>query len=240
MRIRAYSIKIATFIGGATLLAGSALTFGASGVGAQAPGSPPAVRYYGSATVNGSPAPSGATVAAQSASSPSTSCGQGQVGSNGSYFVDIQGIAGCQGNVSFTVNGAKASQTGTAPSNPGSAARLDLTVAAAATVVATPPPPPIVRAAAPPPPPAAPVVPAAPPNTGVGPGPARPVAQAPAARAPVSQAPAAAAPRLPNTGTGGLLQSPTQDSVSPWALLSLVVAATILLGSARLALRRTR
>jgi hypothetical protein len=240
MQIRAYSLKIASVLSGAVLLAGSALVVGVTSVGAQAPGSPPAVRYYGTVTLNGAPAPSGATVTAQSAASPGTTCGTGNVGTNGSYFVDINAIGGCLGNVSFTVNGQKANQTGTAPANAGSAARLDLTVSAA-TPAATPPPPPTVRAAPPPPPPtvATAVIPAAPPNTGVGPGPAR-VTQAPAAQAPRAAAPAPVAPALPNTGTGGLLQSQTQNGVSPWSLAGLLAVAVMLLGSAGVLYRRTR
>jgi len=56
-----------------------------------------------------------------------------------------------------------------------------------------------------------------------------------AARGPIAQA-----PRLPNTGTGGLLQTATPDGVTPWLPAFLLLAALALGGSAALAVRRAR
>ena len=196
MRMRAHGLRIAALLGSAALLAGTALALGAAGVGAQAPASVPQFRAYGTVTINGQPAPSGTTVTAQSASS-STVCGTGTVtGTAGSYFVDVQSIAGCTGNVVFLVNGqATSAGTVTPPNVQGSPKQLNLIVTPATptptpppppTVVATtapppppPPPPPTAVATTPPPPPPPPtavatvVVPAGPPNTGEGPGPSR-------------------------------------------------------------------
>jgi hypothetical protein len=250
MRMRRFGLGIAAVTAVAAALAGTVLALGASQVFAQGPASVPAFRAYGTATVAGAPAPSGATVTAVSATSPGTTCGTGTVGSNGSYFVDIQSIAGCSGNVTFTINGAPTTNAPTAPpSVQGSPVQVNLTAGNATATPPPPPPPPAPVATPPPPPPppppaqtpvVTPVVPAAPPNTGVGPGPARPApAQVPQTQAPVAQAPVAAVPQLPNTGTGGLL-NPTDSGIMPWLLLTLVVAASGLLAGSAFSYRRSR
>ncbi len=92
------------------------------------------------------------------------------------------------------------------------------------------------------------VVPARPPNTGVGPGPARP-ASIPseaevAAPATASQQPSAAqvtvsaAPQLPNTGTGGLIEGSVSSTSA--ALLAAITAFGLLSLGAGLALSRRR
>jgi hypothetical protein len=257
MRIRGHDLNIAAIISGAAIITGTALAIGASPIAAQGPSSVP-WRAYGSATVSGQPAPAGATINAVSATSATTTCGTGTVsGASGNYFVDVQQIPGCLGSVTFTVNGQTVSNPPvTPPDIAGSPKQVQLQVSAA-TPVAPPPPPPAILATPPappppPPPPAAttapqpvttPVVPAAPPNTGVGPGPSRATQappSAPAVQAPAVQAPAVGTvPQLPNTGTGGLLQSDTQSGTSPWLLGGLILAALAIVTSA-VAVRRSR
>jgi hypothetical protein len=256
MRNCGYGLKIAAVLSGTALMTATVLALGVSPVAAQGPSSVP-WRAYGTATVSGQPAPAGATVNAVSATSASTTCGTGTVsGASGGYFVDVQQIPGCLGNVTFTVNGQAVSNPAvTPPDISGSPKQVALQVSAA-TVTAAPPPPPTVLATppAPPPPPpppaataptpiATPVVPAAPPNTGVGPGPSRAQtapAPAPAVQAPAVQAPAiGTVPQLPNTGTGGLLQNDAQTGTSPWLLVGLTLAALAIATSA-FAVRRSR
>jgi hypothetical protein len=252
MRIPGYGLKIATVLSSAAFMAGTVLAVGISPAAAQGPSSVP-WRAYGAVTITGAPAPAGATINAVSATSSTTACGTGTVtGASGSYFVDVQQIPGCLGNVTFTVNGQAVSNPPVAPPDiAGSSKQVSLQVAAA-TPTPAPPPPPTVLATPPappppPPPPAAttaptpvttPVVPAAPPNTGVGPGPSR-VPQAPAS-APAVQAPAVSAvPQLPNTGTGGLLRSDAQSGVSLWLLVGLTLAS-LALATSGVAARRSR
>jgi hypothetical protein len=247
MRIGRFGRWIGSLATVGAILAGTVLALGASQVSAQGPASVPAFRAYGTATVNGAPAASGATVTAVSATAPGTTCGTGTVGANGSYFVDIQSIAGCSGNVTFTINGAPTTNPPTAPpSVQGSPVQVNLTAGPAVAATPPPPPPPPAPVAAPPPPPPpppaatpvlTPVVPAAPPNTGVGPGPARP-AQIPAA-VPAQGATISAAPQLPNTGTGGLL-STTESGANSWLLLGLLVAASGLVTASAFSYRRSR
>ena len=249
MHIRRGSRKFAAVLGIIAFIAGPILALNATVVSAQAPPSVPLVRFFGTITVNGSPAPAGASVTAQSAASASTTCGTSTVGANGSYSLDVQSISGCLGNQTFLVNGVAASQTGTPPAAQGSAQRLDLTVTGtgqATPRAATPPPPPTVSAP-PPPPPAPPivaatraptpaattaptvVVPAAPPNTGVGPGPTRSQAAPSVAQA----------PKLPNTGTGGLLAADAQTSSPLWALVAIGLGTMTLLISGAFVFRRS-
>lgn len=248
-RRRGYGLRIGALLLGAALAAGTLLALGASTVVAQGPTSVP-WRAYGTVSVSGSPAQSGTTVTAISATSATTTCGTGTVGTTGSYFVDVQQIPGCLGTVTFTVNGRPTSNGPVpAPDIPGSPKQVNLTASQATATPPPPPPPPAAvttpPAAPPPPPPpapaATPVVPAGPPNTGVGPGPARTgQAQAPAVTAPVTQAPAVSAvPQLPNTGSGGLLQSDGTSSANPWVLAGLALIAAALL-TAAVAHRRSR
>ena len=74
MRIRRFGLGIAS-LASAAILAGTVLALGASQVFAQGPASVPAFRAYGTATVSGAPAPSGATVTAVSATSPEQHAG---------------------------------------------------------------------------------------------------------------------------------------------------------------------
>jgi hypothetical protein len=171
--------------------------------------------------------------------------------------------------VTFAANGIKAQQVGTLPDLAGTAVHLDLTFGAAATPTATaaPPPPPPPPSAAPtatvaatprpstaPPPPPATAAPSPKPPTPVvvqrpvvqqapkGPISAQGPARGPAAyQAPVYQAPAAGvSPRLPNTGTGGLLDQQSNDSLAVWALAAIVLAGLAVSASGLFAYRRSR
>jgi hypothetical protein len=232
--------RFAAPIMGAAIAAVAMLSMGGASAWAQGPASVPSFRAYGSCSGSSGTCQSGSTVTAVSATNPGTTCGTGTVGANGSYFVDIQSIPGCSGSVTFAVNGQPTTNAATSPpSVQGSPQQVNLTVGQA-TPTPPPPPPPAPVATPPPPPPppppaattapppaATPVVPAAPPNTGVGPGPARPAP-------PVSQV-----PQLPNTGTGGLLDSST-GGFEPWLALGLTLAAIALLSTSALAYRRSR
>ena len=173
-------------------------------------------------------------------------------------------------SVNFTYSGGtagtlRAKETGTIPDVPGTAVHLDLHFALPATATATappPPPPPTVAprtptAAPPPPPPSATTRPATPP-------PATPVrtpvvqrvqgapkgpvtAQGPKAGAAPSygrgggsyQAPATS-PRLPNTGTGGLLDEQSSTGLMGWALAVIVLAALGVSATGLFAYKRSR
>jgi len=158
----------------------------------------------------------------------------GGVFNDSSYATDIQAIPGCTtpgATVVFTAGGFTAKQTGTIPDLPGTPVHLDLTFQAAATPAATAPPPP--------PPPSATPASAPPPPT------PRPATATPAAKPVVQQAPAAAAAyapvagaRLPNTGTGGLLEQQTAET--GWALLVIVLAALGVSATGLVAYRRQR
>jgi hypothetical protein len=231
-------------------------------VNAGGPANVPLARFFGTVTSTG---PAIAPCATVIASVGTVTCGTGAA-NNGSYQVDIQAIGGCSatGVITFTVGGLPASQTGNLPPVSG-AVQLNLTVAAAtpsptATAAAAPPPPP------PPPPPPTPaptpqptarptaaattaptvaptvaptaVVPARPPQTGLGgaasqqkpSGPAVVTAQKPSA-------PAAAAPALPRTGTGGWSSSPAgvvPGTLALAGLAALLGAFGIVLANRRL------
>src|SRR5579875_652373 len=178
MSIRSTATRLGALVGAAALLGGLALTAGGSvlaqvgtatptpaaatatasalAVNQGGPAQVPTARFFGTVTLNGAPAPNGATVVA---SIGGVACGFGTV-TNGSYYVDIQYIQGCMtpgASVSFTVNGS-AANSGTLPATglgEGNAVPLNLTAqAATATPVTTPPPPPTVaRTTTPPPPP---------------------------------------------------------------------------------------
>lgn len=235
MRMNGFGPRFASPLLGAALLAVAVVALGGSQAFAQGPASVPSFRAYGSCQSAGGSCPAGTTVTAVSATNPGTTCGTGTVTGAGSYFVDIQSIPGCSGTVTFTVNNQPTTNGPTSPpAVQGSPQQVNL-VAGAATPTPPPPPPPAPVATPPPPPPPPPpaataVVPAAPPNTGVGPGPARPVSQAPSV---------SAVPQLPNTGTGGLLDSGSAG-VTPWMFLGLTLAAIALLGTSAFAYRRSR
>jgi len=205
----------------------------------------PAGRFYGNTTLNGTGIPP--TNLTLSASVGTITCGstQANVGTGNAsyddqhYIMDIQSIPGCStpgATVVFTASGGaagsyRAKQTGTVPSMPGTPVHLDLDFQLPATPAATAPPPP--------PPPSATPASAPPPPT------ARPstATPAPAAKPVVQQAPAAAyAPvagaRLPNTGTGGLLDQQTAET--GWALLVIVLAALGVSATGLVAYRRQR
>lgn len=103
-----------------------------------APQAIPAWRFYGNASVNGQPAPAGATVAAWSLTNPNSLCGTGAVNGSGGYYVDIQGSSTCVGGTTFTINGQAAAQTGWPPTDAAGAVRLDLTVGTATLLPLTP------------------------------------------------------------------------------------------------------
>src|SRR5579875_1121575 len=250
-------VGAALLVGGVALSAGSIVVQAQTGTATPAPtvagptpatnlGGPaavPSARFSGTVTLNGQPAPTGATVVA---SIGGVACGFGTV-TNGSYIVDIQAIAGCTtpgATVSFTVNGVAASQTGTLPALQGSPVILNLTAQGASpTTAPTPPPPPPTtaptRTMTPPPPP--PTVTHTATAT-----PARtPTAQAPsaqkpaAAQAPAAQKPAAAAPagvKLPSTGAGGV----SGGGLAGVGLLGTLLGALVLTVSGVVASRRGR
>jgi len=221
---------------GIAALAGATLAGGwlvaTPSVHAQGPATVPVARFYGTARDAAGQPPVGYTVAATIGGN---SCGSSQtitggvsttsVDNTGNYVFDVQAVPGCTtpgATVVFTAGALRAKETGTIPDLPGTAVHLNLTFQSPATPTAAPPPPPSAtpRPATPaPPPPSTATAAPRPPVT--------PVVQAP--KGPVRvQGPAgggvAQAPRLPNTGTGGLLD---QSSSSPagWALVLVVVAA---------------
>ena len=228
-------------------LAGGSLLSGTP-AGAQAPTNIPLARFYGQATVNGAKPVTNLTISALVGTTP-CSATQANVAASGtlndgSYFVDIQAVPGCTtagSTVTFTVSGFKAKQTGTIPSIPGTPVHLDLDFQAPATPSATAPPPPppptparTPTAAPPPPPPAS--TPARTPTAA----PKPVVQQAPAYGAGGGKpgpAPVAGA-RLPNTGTGGLLDE--QTAATGWALLVIVLAALGVSATGLVAYRRQR
>src|SRR5579875_2661934 len=249
-------VGAALLVGGVALSAGSIVVQAQTGTATPAPtvagptpatnlGGPaavPSARFSGTVTLNGQPAPTGATVVA---SIGGVACGFGTV-TNGSYIVDIQAIAGCTtpgATVSFTVNGVAASQTGTLPALQGSPVILNLTAQAASpTPAPTPPPPPPTRTMTPPPPP--PTVThtatATPARTPTAQAPAqKPSAQKPAAaQAPAAQKPAAAPAgvKLPSTGDGGASGS----GLAGVGLLGTLLGAVVLTLSGVVASRRGR
>jgi len=222
-------------------LAGGSV-FASAPASAQAPTNLPMARFYGQATVNGAKPITNLTISALVGTTPCSGTQANVSGSgtfnDGSYFVDIQAVPGCTtpgATVTFTISGFKAKQTGTLPQIPGTPVHLDLDFQAPATPTAAAPTPP------PPPTPARTQV-APPPST---PPPARP-SQTPSPKPVVQQAPAGAgggyAPvagaKLPNTGTGGLLDQQTTET--GWALLVIVLAALGVSATGLVAYRRQR
>jgi hypothetical protein len=120
---------------------------------AQAPPQVPAARYYGWVTVNGQPAPYGASVVAQTPGG--VVCGSGFVsGYDGSYSIDLQPYGGCAGTVGFSVNGQPADQPTALPNLLSGAVALNLTVETYGPPYYPAPPPPLPPSLpAPPPPP---------------------------------------------------------------------------------------
>jgi hypothetical protein len=218
-------------------LAGGSLLASAP-VSAQSPTNLPMARFYGQATVQGQKPVTNLTISALIGTTPCSATQANVSGSgsynDGSYFVDIQSVPGCTtpgATVTFTVSGFKAKQTGTLPSIPGTPVHLDLDFQAPATPSATAPPPP-------PPPTKTPTAAPPPPST---PPPARPSATP--SKPVVQQAPAGAAgpvvgAKLPNTGTGGLLEQ--QTAATGWALLVIVLAALGVSATGLVAYRRQR
>jgi hypothetical protein len=266
MSIRSTATRLGVLVGAVALVGGAALT-ASTAVFAQAgtatptasptasplpvqvggPAQVPTVRFFG--TVN---APNGATIVA---SVGGVACGFGNA-SNGSYFVDIQYITGCNtpgATVNFTVDGNPAGSS-TLPSGgltEGNAMQFNLTVSqATATPATTPPPLPTTARPTTTPPPlpttarptASPTKTAAPPTSTQAPSQKPSGAQKPTgAQAPVgAQKPAAAqAPagvRLPNTGNGGVSDS----GMMGFGLLGILLGAATLTLSGIAAYRRSR
>jgi hypothetical protein len=267
MSLRVRALTLSTAAATLALAAGLFASIG-GGVNAQVPatataavqaGGPQAVplaRFFGTVTSAGTPVISGAAIIATIGT---TTCGNAAISAAGQYQIDIQALPGCTpgGTVSFTVNGARADQTGTVPAV-SAAVQLNLTVTAAtptpvpATVAPPPPPPPPPPATASPTPrptvaPTA-IIPARPPVTGLGgtsqqkplapvaQRPAAPVAQRPVVTGAVAAAPAAR-PALPNTGTGGLFSEHSDQPMLGWLALGLLLTA-LGAGSAGLLARR--
>src|SRR5579875_3854372 len=225
-------VGAALLVGGVALSAGSIVVQAQTGTATPAPtvagptpatnlGGPaavPSARFSGTVTLNGQPAPTGATVVA---SIGGVACGFGTV-TNGSYIVDIQAIAGCTtpgATVSFTVNGVAASQTGTLPALQGSPVILNLTAQAASpTTAPTPPPPPPTTAPTRTTTPAPTMAPTTAPTRPSTPAPTR-TAQAPSAQKP------AAGVKLPSTGVGGASGSGLAGVGLLGTLLGAVVAS---------------
>jgi hypothetical protein len=264
MSIRSTATRLGVLVGAVAIVGGAALTAStavlaqtgtatpaASATASPAPvqvGGPaqvPTVRFFG--TVN---AANGATIVA---SIGGVACGFGNA-SNGSYFVDIQYIPGCNtpgAAVSFTVNGSPAGSS-TLPAGggltEGNAMQFNLTVSAAtATPATTPPPLPSPTRATTPPPlpttarpsatPAKTASPAASPTKAAQQpsGAQKPAgAQAPAGKPAAAQAPAGV--RLPNTGNGGV----GNGGLMGFGLLSILLGAATLTVSGLAAYRRSR
>lgn len=265
MSIRSTATRLGMLVGAAALVGGLALS-ASSAVFAQAgtatptaaaatasplpvqvggPAQVPTVRFFG--TVN---APNGATIVA---SIGGVACGFGNA-SNGSYFVDIQYITGCNtpgATVNFTVDGNPAGSS-TLPSGglaEGNAMQFNLKVSeATATPATTPPPLPTTARPTTTPPPlpttarpsASPTKTAAPPTSTQAPaqkpsGAQKPAgAQAPAGKPAAAQAPAGV--RLPNTGNGGVSDS----GMMGFGLLGILLGAATLTLSGIAAYRRSR
>jgi hypothetical protein len=268
MSIRSTATRFGVLVGAVALLGGVAMT-ASTAVFAQAgtatptasptasplpvqvggPAQVPTVRFFG--TVN---APNGATIVA---SIGGVACGFGNA-SNGSYFVDIQFITGCNtpgATVNFTVDGNPAGSS-TLPSGTlteGNAMSFNLKVSqATATPAGTPPPLPTKTPVSTPPPlptasktatPATTKT-AAPPTSTQAPAQKPSGAQAPAgkpagAQAPAGKPAAAQAPagvRLPNTGNGGVNDS----GLLGFGLLGILLGAATLTLSGVAAYRRSR
>ncbi|MBI2760346.1 MAG: hypothetical protein HYX51_02835 [Chloroflexi bacterium] len=216
------------------MLALSATALGPRSASAQP--TPPA-RFFGTVTLNGQPAPNGATVQARVGTN---NCGTGTVtaaGATSNYVVDVASVSTMPGcgtdgaTVTFTVSGAPAAQTGTfqtgafislnlvataATATPTATATATRTATATATATrtatATATATRTATATATPTrtPTTAPITPQRPAGT--------PAAQRPAAPA----APGGAAPALPRTGAGMVGETSTGGSL---ALLGLALAA---------------
>lgn len=127
---------------GAALVAAigaGAILFGGGGV-ARAQSQPPVARIFGSITINGQNAPSGAVVTAYGNNNTLCGTSSGAGNYNGTqYYVDIDSSnASCnQGGttLTFKVNGQAATTTTTVPTTPGSAVQLNLTVSGSSTTV---------------------------------------------------------------------------------------------------------
>jgi hypothetical protein len=97
-------------------LVGAVLALGPRQVSAEArPVLVPSFRAYGMVTISGALAPPGTPITAVSASPPNPTCGSGTVSGNGSYFVDIDSVPGCLGDMTFRVNNQPASNPATVP-----------------------------------------------------------------------------------------------------------------------------
>lgn len=117
---------------GGTLVLALAVATATVFASASAQISPP-TRVFGTATLNGQPAPSGAQVQARIGT---TVCGTGTVGQGGNYVVDVASssqTAGCGNNaesVSFTINGTAATPSAAVTFQSGAFVRADLTAPA--------------------------------------------------------------------------------------------------------------
>jgi len=208
---------------------------------AQAPTNIPVARFYGQATVAGQKPITNLTISALIGATPCSGTQPNVQGSgtfnDGSYFVDIQAVPGCTtpgATVTFTISGYRAKQTGTVPQLPGTPVHLDLDFQAPATPppsTSTPPPSPAPKPSTTP----APPPPAPKPSATPAPAPKPVVQQAPAGAG--GYAPAVGA-KLPNTGTGGLLDQQTTET--GWALLVIVLAALGVSATGLVAYRRQR
>jgi hypothetical protein len=251
-RLGLTALALATVAGG--------LVFAGSTAQAQSPSSVPAARFYGTARCPQGACPSNLTITAFVGSTTCTgtqSIPQSQTNSGidngGNYVIDIQSVPGCTtpgGTVTFTAGSYRARETGTVPDIPGTAVHLNLTFQLPATPTAAPTQPPATPTRAPttaPPPPTPPPAtatrPPAPSPTVQRPvtqqAPKGPVAAQAPKSAPVAAAPATA-PRLPNTGTGGLLDQQSSNSLTGWALALIVLAALGVSASGIFAYRRSR
>jgi len=222
-------------------LAGAVAMIASAGVTAVHAQPTPPTRFFGTATLDGKPAPDGTTI---TASIGSTSCGTGSV-TGGNYQVDVASAStrpGCGtdgATVTFTVGSAKATQTGTFQT--GAFVNLALTATSAAQATATPTAAPATatRTATPAPatatrtpttPPTVVRTPSATPSRTPTAAPATATPQRPAAP-PAAPAAPAPAPRLPSTGTG-------TGSDAGTGLLGAIAALTVLGGGLVVARRR--
>jgi hypothetical protein len=200
-------------------LAGALALVAAAGVSAVHAQPTPPTRFFGTATVDGRPAPDGTTVTAFVGTN---ACGTGTV-MGGAYTVDVASAStrsGCGtdgATVTFQVGTARATQTGTFQT--GAFVSLNLT-AQAATPTPTPTPTRTPTPAATPT--AAPATPTRTPTAA----PATPV------RTPTAAPTVAPAPALPRTGTG------SSEGNTAWVFGSLAALTLLGAGAGMIAYRR--
>src|SRR5579871_1606085 len=122
MAFKRRALQAGAILGTALMVALTGATTGA--LGQQNPGSPPAARFFGNITVNGSPAHTGAVVTAYNGTTLcGTSSGPENYNANpmfpNIYYVDIDSsnpaCTSTSNPISFKVDGVPANETGQLP-----------------------------------------------------------------------------------------------------------------------------